>query len=72
MIRLLLVALGGWAAWRYRAHLKEYANQFPDVQKKATKALGEAAAKIQDGLQSSPSTARSSRSAGRPESQAKG
>jgi hypothetical protein len=43
MIRLLLIVLGGWAAWRYRDQIKEYANhQVP----RAKKALGEAADRI--------------------------
>jgi hypothetical protein len=41
MIRLLLVVLGGWAAWRYRDRIKDYATtQLPQVQKTATKVFG--------------------------------
>ena len=50
MIRLLLVALAGWAAWRYRSHLKRYANQLPQVQSKAAEALSKAAGTITEGF----------------------
>jgi hypothetical protein len=50
MIRLLLVALAGWAAWRYRSHLKRYADQLPQVQSKAAEALNKAAGTIAEGL----------------------
>ena len=51
MIRLLLLALGGLAAWRYRDPIKKYVNQqLPQLQKKATTLMGmtieEASAKI--------------------------
>jgi hypothetical protein len=60
MIRLLLVALAGWAAWRYRSHLKGYANQLPQVQNKAAEALSKAAGTITEGLQGARSIADSS------------
>ena len=50
MIRLLLVALAGWAAWRYRNHLKGYADQLPKIQSKAAEALNKAAGTISEGL----------------------
>jgi hypothetical protein len=44
MMRLLLLALGGLAAWRYRGPIKEYVNQqLPELQKKAATLLGDAA-----------------------------
>jgi len=39
MIRLLLVAVGAWAAWRYRQQIKGYVNQLPQVQQKAGEVL---------------------------------
>ena len=47
MIRVILAILGGVAAWRYRSHIKDYVNnQLPGIQKKSTRAFGEAADKI--------------------------
>ena len=44
MIRMLLVVLGGLAAWRYRGAIKEYLNQeLPQLQKKATEMVSDAA-----------------------------
>ena len=60
MIRLLLVALAGWAAWRYRDHLKRYANELPQVQSKAAEALSKTAGTITDGLHSARGIADSS------------
>jgi hypothetical protein len=65
MIRLLLVALAGWAAWRYRSHLQRYANQLPQVRSKAAEALSEAAGTITKGLQGARSIADSSAEPGR-------
>jgi hypothetical protein len=53
MIRLLLVALAGWAAWRYRSQLKGYVNQLPQVQSKAAEALSNAVGTITKGLHDS-------------------
>ena len=50
MIRLLLVALAGWTAWRYRSHLKRYANELPQVQRKVGEALSEAAEGLARGI----------------------
>lgn len=65
MIRLLLVALGGWAAWRYRSHIKQYVNQLPQVQRRAAEVRGEGTEKIKEGLQAAPDMARPSPSAER-------
>lgn len=59
MLRLLLLALGGWAAWRYRDRIKESVTQLPQVQAKAQDAFGEATTKIKEGLQA-PVTSRPS------------
>ena len=58
MIRLILVALGGWAAWRYRSQIKEYANQLPQVRRRAVAVLGEAREQIKEGFQPVPDTTR--------------
>jgi hypothetical protein len=61
MIRLLLLALGGWAAWRYRSQIKTYADQqLPQVQTRAAEVLGEATKKLKNGLQTAPDAARPS------------
>ena len=31
MIRLLLVAFGGWMAWRYRNRIREFASRLPEI-----------------------------------------
>jgi len=42
MIRTLLIALGGWAAWRYRSQIKAYVeHQLPHVRARAAEVLGE-------------------------------
>jgi hypothetical protein len=47
MIRLLLVILGGLAAWRYRGPIKDYVNQqLPQLQKKATTLVSDAAEQL--------------------------
>jgi hypothetical protein len=56
MIRLLLGAVLGWAAWRNRSRIKEYVNRFPKVQTRATGVLE----RIKEGLQAAPDAARPS------------
>jgi hypothetical protein len=65
MIRLLLVIWAGWAAWRYRSHLKRYANQLPQVQSKAAGALSKAAGTITEGPHRARGIADSSAEPGR-------
>lgn len=57
MIRLLLIVLGGVAAWRYRTQIKEYANQLPHLQRKASDVVRDATAKLEEGA-SSPAASR--------------
>jgi hypothetical protein len=58
MFRLLLVALGGWVAWRYREHIKEYAKQrLPEVQTRAGEVLGEVTKQLKEGRQAAKDAA---------------
>jgi hypothetical protein len=60
MIRLLLLALGGWAAWRYRSQVKTYVDQqLPQVKTRAAEVLGEATKRLKDGLPASDAARRS-------------
>jgi hypothetical protein len=65
MMRLFLLVLAGWAAWRYRSHLKRYADQLPHVQSKAAEVLSKAAATVAEGLHDARGIASSSSEPGR-------
>jgi hypothetical protein len=51
MIRLLLLGIGAWAAWRYRHQIQELATRFPEMETRAAKAVGEVTGTIKEGLQ---------------------
>jgi len=54
MIRLFLVILGGLAAWRYRGPIKAYVNQqLPQLQKKASRLVNDAAEQLNTAARSS-------------------
>jgi hypothetical protein len=53
MIRLLLGAALGWAAWRNRSRIREYVNRL-NVQTRAAEVLDEGTERIKEGLQAPP------------------
>jgi hypothetical protein len=47
MIRTLLLALGGWAAWRYRGQIKDYVqHQLPHVRARGAEVRDQAKAAL--------------------------
>ncbi len=51
MIRLLLVAFGGWMAWRYRSRIREFASRLPEIETRTGKGLDEGTDRIKEGPQ---------------------
>jgi hypothetical protein len=51
MIRLLLLAVGGWLAWRNRSRIQRLASRLPELEKRTAKAVGEVTDKVTEGLQ---------------------